>query len=438
MAVAPTGHLVGRNLGEIRCTAGRRCAKSSTALLRLHANQRDEVTSAALPEALGMAERVQNRGTMADEEVTTADARGRRATDRQEATAFDRPPKIPRPILVLGGWGWRITAIAAGTYVILWVVLRVWVVLLPLLVALFLAAALEPVVDWLRRRRWPSALATTVVFFAALTLVVVIIGWISVSVGGQLGQLRSQVQQGIEQLQQALTAQPFVNLSEQRLDELQSRIFGAAGQGGLVQRAMSGASLVVQIATGIVLMLFTLFFLLKDGQQMGGWLRDRIPERFHDDVTGVAGAVQRVMREYLGGTVLVGLVDAVLIGVALLVLGVPLVLPLATITFFGAFVPVVGATVAGALSALVALVSGGLTVALWVVGVTILVQQIEGNLLQPLVMGAAVSLHPIVTIYTVTIGFLLGGIVGAFVAVPLTAMAAQVGHFYRARNAAEA
>ena len=375
---------------------------------------------------------------MADEEVTTADARGRRATDRQEATAFDRPPKLPRPILVLGGWGWRITAIAAGTYVILWVVLRVWVVLLPLLVALFLAAALEPVVDWLRRRRWPSALATTVVFFAALTLVVVIIGWISVSVGGQLGQLRSQVQQGIEQLQQALTAQPFVNLSEQRLDELQSRIFGAAGQGGLVQRAMSGASLVVQIATGIVLMLFTLFFLLKDGQQMGGWLRDRIPERFHDDVTGVAGAVQRVMREYLGGTVLVGLVDAVLIGVALLVLGVPLVLPLATITFFGAFVPVVGATVAGALSALVALVSGGLTVALWVVGVTILVQQIEGNLLQPLVMGAAVSLHPIVTIYTVTIGFLLGGIVGAFVAVPLTAMAAQIGHFYRARNAAEA
>ena len=325
---------------------------------------------------------------------------------------------------------------AAGGYVVLWVLLRVWVVLLPLLVALFLAAALDPLVDWLRRRRWPSALAATVVLFTVLVLAVLLIGWVSMSLSGQLGQLRTQVQQALNQLQQALTTAPLFNFSEQRLDELQNQLVGAAGRGGLVQRAMNAGSLLAQFVTGIILMLFTLFFVLKDGQRMGAWCRERIPERFHDDVTGVTSAVQKVMREYLGGTVVVGLFDAVFIGLALIVLNVPLVLPLSTITFFGAFVPAVGATVAGALAALVALVSGGLTTALWVVAATIVVQQIEGNLLQPLIMGAAVSLHPLVTVYMVTVGFVVGGIVGAFIAVPLTAMAAQIGQFYRTRNEA--
>lgn len=373
---------------------------------------------------------------MVDERTQGVDADGRRVSDGRDTTLSDRPPKIPRPMLVLGAWGWRIAAIAAGTYVVLWVLLRIWVVLVPLVVALFLAAALEPLVDWLRRRGWPSPLAATVVFLSVLALALLVTGWLSMSVSGQLEQLRTQVQQAIDQLQEGLTSPPFLDLSEQRLNELQNQLVGAAGQGGFVQRAMSGAYLLVQLVTGLILMLFTLFFLLKDGERMGAWLAERTPERFHDDVTGVAQAVRRVMREYLGGTVVVGLFDAILIGLALFLLDVPLVLPLATITFFSAFVPVVGATVAGGLSALVALVSGGLTTALWVIGVTILVQQIEGNLLQPLVMGAAVSLHPVVTIYMVTIGFLIGGIVGAFFAVPLTAMATQTGHFYRTRDTA--
>lgn len=376
--------------------------------------------------------------TRATGEDRAVDADRLRAVERRETTPWDRPPRIPRPVLVLGAWGWRIAAIAAGGYATLWIVLRIWVVLLPLVVALFLAAALEPLAEGLRRRGWPPALAAAVVFLTALVIVVLVIGWVSMSVTGQLGQLRTQVQQAIDQLQQMLTAPPFPDFSQQRLDQLQEQVLGGGGQGGIVRQAMTGVSLAVQLLTGIIVMLFTLFFVLKDGERMGGWLRERTPERFHDDLTGVADAVRRVMRQYLGGTVVIGLFDAVFIGLALLVLDVPLVLPLATITFFGAFVPVVGATVAGGLSALVALVSGGLVTALWVVGATVVVQQVEGNLLQPLVMGAAVSLHPIVTIYTVTIGFLVGGVVGAFLAVPLTAMVTQVGHFYRTREASTA
>lgn len=366
------------------------------------------------------------------EEQEAVDGDVLRAAEREE-TASVRPPEIPRPVRVLGAWGWRIVAVAAAAYVILWILLRVWVVLLPLVVALFLAAALEPVVGWLRRRGWPPALAATAVFLTIVALAVLVIGWVSMSVTGQLDQLQTQVQQALDQLQQRLTTPPFPDLSAQRVDELRNQLLNLAGSSGLVQRAVSGASLLAQLLTGLVLLLFTLFYVLKDGRRMGGWLRERTPERFHDDVSGVAGAAQRVMKEYLAGTVVVGLFDAALIGLALLLLDVPLVLPLATITFFSAFVPVVGATVAGGLSALVALVSGGWVTALWVVAATILVQQIEGNLLQPIVMGAAVSLHPVVTIYVVTIGFLLGGIVGAFLAVPFTAMAAQVGHFYRTR-----
>ena len=387
------------------------------------------------------------------------------ATDRGEQHAAGASPegaamparrrhetslRVPDWLHVLGGWGWRITAAAAGVYVLVWVLLRIWVVLVPLLIGLFLAAVLEPFAAWLRRHGWPPAVAAATIFLSLVTAGLLLLWWMFTRLRGQFDQLSQQVQQSIDRLQTWLTSPPL-SFSQERvqalLDQLPTLLPGFGGQlgqagaarpGGVMQQVLSSVPLFVTFIAGVILALFTVAFLLKDGERIGRWIHQHTPADYRDDVTGIASAVRRVMREYLGGTVVVGLFDAVLIGVALLVLGVPLVMPLAVITFFSAFVPVLGATVAGALSALVALASGGLVTALWVIAATIVVQQVEGNILQPLVMGAAVSLEPLVTLYMVTIGFILGGIVGAFLAVPVTAMVTQVVHFYRARSATSA
>ncbi|MDQ4089933.1 MAG: AI-2E family transporter, partial [Actinomycetota bacterium] len=172
--------------------------------------------------------------------------------------------------------------------------------------------------------------------------------------------------------------------------------------------------------------------------RMAAWFKERIAPAQRDDAVAIAGRARRIMRLYLVATALTGLIDGVLIAIALLVLGVPLVLPLAVLTFLGGFFPLVGATVAGLIAALVALVDGGFTTALLVVGATILVQQIEGNLLQPLILERAVRLHPLVTVVAVGAGLLVGGLLGAFLSVPLVAIGAQTANYYRMRDIEEA
>ncbi|HEX7277163.1 MAG TPA: AI-2E family transporter, partial [Acidimicrobiales bacterium] len=189
---------------------------------------------------------------------------------------------------------------------------------------------------------------------------------------------------------------------------------------------------------GIVLMLFTLFFVMKDGARMADWIRERIPSSSRDDVVAIVRHARYVMRQYLIATAATGFIDAVLIGLALWVLGVPLVLPLAVLTFLGGFIPLVGATVAGLVAAVVALVTNGLGTALLVVLATVAVQQIEGNLLQPLILERAVRLHALVTVWAVSAGLVVGGLLGAFISVPLVAIAVGIGSHYRSANAAAA
>ncbi len=167
---------------------------------------------------------------------------------------------------------------------------------------------------------------------------------------------------------------------------------------------------------------------------MADWLKERVPRAQRDDAVALTSRARGIMRVYLVATALTGLIDGILIAIALLVVGVPLVLPLAVLTFLGGFFPLVGATLAGLVAALVALVDGGFTTALLVVAATIAVQQIEGNLLQPLILERAVRLHPLVTVVAVGAGLLVGGLLGAFLSVPLVAIAAQTANYYRTRN----
>lgn len=337
------------------------------------------------------------------------------------------------PVLLAGAaaWSWRLLLIGAAATMIVYVLIELYVVVVPVILALFLASVLEPLVARLRRHRWPPALATTAVFLGTLAVLVMVVGWIGANVADELSDVGERVDQGIAEVRDWLQGEPL-NLSPERLDKLEDDLTGglSPGTAGLGRRARA----VTEAFGGAVLLLFTLFFVMKDGFRMAQWFKERTPPAQRDDAVEITCRARRIMRQYLIATALTGLVNGVLIAIALLVLGVPLVLPLAVLTFLGGFFPLIGATVAGLVAALVALVDGGFTTALLVVGATILVQQIEGNLLQPIILERAVKLHPLVTVVAVGAGLLVGGLLGAFLSVPLVAIAAQTANYYRTRD----
>ncbi|HEV2760184.1 MAG TPA: AI-2E family transporter [Acidimicrobiales bacterium] len=345
--------------------------------------------------------------------------------------------KVPALLVGAAAWSWRLLLVGAAGTMIVFVLIQLYVVVVPVILALFIASVLEPLVARLRRHGWPPALATCVVFFGALAVFVLLIGWIGSNVADELSDVGDRAKEGVEEVRGWLQGEPL-NLSPERLDQLENdlsnSLSGSGGGGGLAK----GARAATEVFGGVVLLLFTLFFVMKDGFRMADWFKDRTPPAQRDDAVELTGRARRIMRLYLVATALTGLIDGILIAIALLVLGVPLVLPLAVLTFIGGFFPLIGATIAGLLAALVALVDGGFTTALLVVAATIAVQQIEGNLLQPLILERAVRLHPLVTVVAVGAGLLVGGLLGAFLAVPLVAIGAQTANYYRMNNLAEA
>jgi len=355
--------------------------------------------------------------------------------DDEAVEVQHRPVRVPLVLAGAAAWGWRILVVSAALALIVFVLIQLYVVVVPVVLALFLAAVLEPAAAWLRARRWPAALAATSVFLTSLLVLVLLLFWIGVSVATQFDDVGKQVREGIDSAKDWAQGDPL-NLPPERVDQLETDLRQTArtASGGLAQRAVGRARAAGEALGGVVLLLFTLFFLLKDGDRMGAWLRERIPSAYRDDATSLTNSARQVMRQYLIATAATGLIDGVLIGIALWVLGVPLVVPLAVLTFLGGFVPLVGATVAGLVAALVALVSNGAGVALLVVGATIAVQQIEGNLLQPLILERAVQLHPLVTVWAVAAGVVVGGLLGAFLAVPLVAIAVGFGSYYRSKD----
>ena len=344
-----------------------------------------------------------------------------------------RPAEVRVPALLAdsAAWSWRLLVVGATAAMIVYVLITLYVVVVPVVLALFLAAVLEPLVARLRRRGWPPALAAAVVFLVTITVLGLLSTWIAMAVAHQLSDVGDRVSEGLDEVRLWLQGAPL-NLSPARLEQLEKELTDSlsSGGGGLA----SGARAVTEVLAGAVLLLFTLFFLMKDGARMSDWFKTRLPEGQREDAVEVVGRARRIMRLYLMATAATGLIDAVLIGLALVILGVPLVLPLAVLTFLGGFFPLVGATLAGLVAALVALVDGGFTTALLVVAATVLVQQIEGNLLQPLILERAVKLHPLVTVVAVGAGLLVGGLLGAFLSVPLVAIGAQTANYYRTRD----
>jgi predicted PurR-regulated permease PerM len=251
----------------------------------------------------------------------------------------------------------------------------------------------------------------------------------------QLSTLRQQVTTGIEDVQRWLATGPL-NISQDELSGTFDRLragFGGDGP-GLARGVLTGATVAGEIVAGILLTLVLTFFFVKDGNRFTGFLLDVVGEERREDARAIGRMAWETVSAYLRGVATVGLVDAVLIGIGLVIVGVPLVIPLAVLTFFGAFFPLVGAFLAGALAALVALVAKGPLAALIVIGITVGVQQLEGHVLAPVVLGRAVNLHPVAILLALTAGAVLAGIVGAFLAVPVMAVTWTVLVYLRQRG----
>ena len=349
---------------------------------------------------------------------------GERPADVQDA-AMSLAPAVSPWADSLGRAGSRaaqtllVAAVVAG---IVWVLLRVKVVVIAVLVALILASAVGPLVKWLERRGWSNLLATLAAFLGILALVGGVITGIVFAVRSEWDTLSASAQEGWTELQRLVMSGP-VPIDTGAIDSAVQQASDFVTSGSFAGGALSGLGAATEFVTGVVLMVVVLFFFLKDGEKMWNftlrWFRGERRAKLAESADRGA----QVLGGYVRGTAFVALVDAVLIGGALLVLGVPLALPLAVVVFVTAFIPVVGATVAGVIAALVALVTNGPAVALAVVAVVVIVNQIEGNLLQPVIMGRTLSLHALGVLLALTVGTLVGGIFGAILAVPYTAVA---------------
>jgi len=341
----------------------------------------------------------------------------------QPSTNSHHDADAPKGLRIAAAWSWRLLVIGVVGWALLRVIGTVRIVIVPLLVALLLSALLAPAVGWMLRARFPRTLATAVVLIGGLAGVVGTLTLVVNEFIRGLPQLSENATAGILQIQEWLRNGPL-NLSDGQLDR-----YIDAGQTwidentqALTSGAVSTAATVFEALTGTLLVLFATFFFLRDGQKIWRFLVNLLPVAARWRVDDAGRASWATLVAYVRATVLVAFIDAMGIGILLVLFDIPFAFPLAALVFLGAFIPIVGATLSGTVAVLVALVDSGWMASLIILGVVVGVQQVEGNVLQPLIMGRAVALHPLAVVLAITAGVVLSGIVGALVAVPLIAV----------------
>ncbi|MEA2346498.1 MAG: putative heme transporter [Thermoleophilaceae bacterium] len=317
----------------------------------------------------------------------------------------------------------QILLIAAAVALVIFVVVHLRLVFIPVILALFAATFLQPVARFLRGRSVPNALAALLALVLGVGVLALIVMFLAPRVAYELGPLAQSVQSGANEVGNYL--ERAFGLTDVQLDQAIDEALTTiqAHSGTITRGLLSGALLVGEVLAGLLLLLVILFFMLKDGDEMWEWAVDLFPpDRTQVDVRELGRRAWRTLTGYIRGLAIVATVDSVLIGAGLAVLGVPLVLPLAVLTFMAAFFPLIGAFTAGLIAALVALVAKGWVVALVVVAIITVVQQLEGDIIYPVVVGRAISLHPLAILLAVTSGAVAGGIVGALLAPPIVAV----------------
>jgi len=325
-------------------------------------------------------------------------------------------------------WSWRLVAIGAATAGGLWVVAQLKVIIVPVAIALLLAVGLHPIVVFLTTRlRMPRGAAVGVAVGGMLAFIVGLLAAAGAGIARGFGDLWAKAGDGVSQLMTWLAEGPAKISSDdldRYMDQLTSSLSGFSSQ--MLSGAAKASVTAGHVGAGVFIALFCLVFFLLDGRQIWTWLVGLLPHSVRPLVHQAGRRGWLTLEGYVRTQVVVAAVDAVGIGLGALLLGVPMALPLAVLVFLGSFIPMVGALVTGSIAVLVALVAGGPWTALVMLVVVLVVQQVEGHVLQPFLMGHAVSLHPMAVLLAVAAGSLVAGIVGALFAVPLVAAANTV------------
>jgi predicted PurR-regulated permease PerM len=332
-------------------------------------------------------------------------------------TAVNVPP-VPANLQRAAGWSWRLLVCAAAAVAVLYLLRYIRVIVIPSMIALTIAPALTPVAGRLRRLRLErpaAALALT----AGLLVLAGLIAIVTTSVLAQYEDLRDSVARAVEDITNRLEGEPF-NLSLSRTEDLQSSLTDSWGQ--VSSYLASGVQAGFGFLAGLILAIALLYFVLRDGAEFWQWILRRLPPDTRPAADRAGRRAWAVLGGFVRGTVLIAAIDAVLIGIGLWLLGVPLAFALAVVVFLGAFVPFVGAFVSGLIAVLVAFADEGWEIALVVLALVIGVQFVEGNFLQPIIQSRTVDLHPAVILLAVAAGASLFGILGAYLAVPVTAV----------------
>jgi predicted PurR-regulated permease PerM len=350
-----------------------------------------------------------------------------------------REPRVPAWLHRAAGWAWRLLILGVTIYLALRVASALRLVVLPCVAALLLTALLQPIAHRLRAAGLPALAATWCTLLAAAA-VLAGAGTLTVTqTSADYPTLVADVGDTAHKLQTWLTGPPF-HLHQTGLQQLSNRVltFLKNHQSAVAGTVLSGGKIFLEILAGLILMLFVTFFLLKDGDRIWAWLTSFFGAQARSRVRGAGDAAWGALTYYVRGTIVVAAIHAVVVGTALWIMGVPLLAPLVILVFLAAFVPLIGILVAGTLAVAVTLATRGWIAALVLVAIFVLENQLEGHLLQPLVVGKMIRLHPLAIILVLAVGGVVGGIAGAIVAVPTAAALVRAAPYLAGRRPARA
>lgn len=333
---------------------------------------------------------------------------------------------LPLGVRVAASWSWRLIVIGVTVAALLWLIVQVRILVIPLLIAILLTALLQPIVHYFERRGWPRWLGVITALLALFAAVGLLVTLIVTQLLRGLGDIATRSTAAWRDFVQWLES--AFGVSADQVNSIIDQVFTTIRdhQDEIWSGALAVTTTAGQLIAGTLLTLFSLIFLLLDGKRIWYWVLGFLPTRAHApfDTAGRAGWVS--VGQYVRVQIFVAFVDAVGIGLGAAILGVPLPIPIAIFVFLGSFIPFLGAIATGALAVFIALVYNGPVIALIMLGVVILVQQIESHVLQPLIMGNAVKVHPLGVVLAVSAGALLAGIPGALFAVPIAASASAM------------
>jgi predicted PurR-regulated permease PerM len=341
-----------------------------------------------------------------------------------EPVALERAPEnLPPGLRLAGAWSWRLLVIGAAIAAFLFLIVQLRLIVIPLLVAVLVSALLVPLVSFLVRHRWPKALAVAVVMVGTLAVVAGLITLASTQIANGASGFSSRLNDSYESFKAFLLTSPL-HLTETQINDYVGQAWSAlqTDSAVFVSGALSVGTSIGHLLAGFLLTLFSLLFILIDGKGIWAWIVRLFPRRARAAVQGAGVAGWATLGNFAKVQILVATIDAIGIGVGAAIIGVPLAIPIGILVLLGSFIPIVGAVVTGAVAVVLALIFLSPVHALIMLGVVLLVQQIEGHVLQPLIMGTAVKVHPLAVVLAVAAGSLVAGIPGALFAVPIAAV----------------